>query len=350
MEGLQRNYLMVRAMGQQQKEFDVFFGNSVVALGWSDIDFSKFADAESVAAEVEAKHLSDQKYAPTSVGKWLAQVRRFKNIRSGDRILVPYYESVCLATATGAETYDPRVAKSLDLANQKAVQYTLTEDGKPLSIPRSQLSEGLQRRLSVRGSMVADLFEFKEEIEPLFGAEHIDWRARLQLSEADATKKFKSQLLQRMKAGKTNLRAGGLGLERLVKRLLELDGYKAEILAKQTFRSFGDADVQASRADRFSESKLLVQVKHHSGKSDTTAAKQLQEILNQYPAEYADFNLAVVTTAEASEELKTICAENNIVVMDGDDVVDWIFEALPNLEAEWKMKLGIISVPELAVI
>ena len=257
---------------------------------------------------------------------------------------------MCLAIATGTESFSEKDGNDADLANHKGVEYELTPEHKPLSISRSQLSEGLQRRLSVRGNSVADLFEFKDEIEHLFGAEHFDWRARLQRAEVQATNTFKSELLERIRAGKTNLRGGGLGLEKLVKHLLELYGYTAEVLSKQTFSGFGDADVQASKADRFGEVKLLVQVKHHSGTSDTWAAEQLQEIINQEPAEYADFSLAVVTTAEASEELKTMCAKRNIVLMDGEDVVDWIFESLAEVSSEWKIALGIISVPELAVL
>jgi hypothetical protein len=106
----------------------------------------------------------------------------------------------------------------------------------------------------------------------------------------------------------------------------------------------------ASKADRFREMKLLVQVKHHSGMSDTWAAEQLQEILRQTPAKYADFSLAVVTTAEASEKLKIMCVEHKIALLDGEDVVDWIFDSLSKVSSEWKMVLGIISVPELAVL
>lgn len=346
----ERNYLMIRAMKQSEEEFSIFFGQSVVALGWSDVDFSILPNDDAVASAVESEYYSDGKCAATSVGRWLAQVRRFKNIKADDRILVPYRGSVCLAAATGTESFNQRDGKSVDLGNQKGVDYVLTPEHKVFSVARGQLSEGLQRRLSVRGNSVADLFEFKDEIDSLFTAEHFDWRARLQRAQVQATEDFKSELLARIRAGKTNLQAGGLGLERLIRDLLELDGYKAEVLPKQTFSSFGDADVQASKADRFRETKLLVQIKHHSGTSDTWAAEQLQEIVKQTPVEYADFSLGVVTTAEASEELKTMCEQNNIVLMDGEDVVEWIFESLASLSSDWKMALGIISVPELALI
>ena len=41
---MNRNYLMVRAMNSQPNEFDVFFKNNVVAVGWSDINFTEYSN------------------------------------------------------------------------------------------------------------------------------------------------------------------------------------------------------------------------------------------------------------------------------------------------------------------
>ena len=38
---MDRNYYLVRAMSQSQEDFDVFFNDNVVAVGWSEVDFSQ---------------------------------------------------------------------------------------------------------------------------------------------------------------------------------------------------------------------------------------------------------------------------------------------------------------------
>ena len=80
--------------------------------------------------------------------------------------MVPYYNCVVIAEATSEEKYSDE-DKSQDLSNQKIVRYRLVDDNERLMIPRNELSEGLQRRIRVRGSTVSNLCEFSEEIEEL---------------------------------------------------------------------------------------------------------------------------------------------------------------------------------------
>lgn len=130
-------------MKQRPADFDVFLGKSVVAMGWSRIDFSKLPDENAVADAVrELCKRNNWINNANQLGKALAEVKRFKGIKSGDRILVPYHDSVCLATGTGKEQYDKNDGKNLDLANQKSVTYVMAADGKPLPILRSRLSKG----------------------------------------------------------------------------------------------------------------------------------------------------------------------------------------------------------------
>jgi hypothetical protein len=334
-----RSYLMVRAMGSE--DFTIFSCNKVVAIGFNSVNFSALPDADAVAAAAKAEFYSDGYTNPQVAGRRLAQIRRFKKIKSGDRVLVPHGDSVSLATATGEEAYDDMQDR---LANRKGVDYALTEDGAPLAIPQSELSNALQARLAVPGAFVADLFEFKDEIEGLFNIKHFDWRNRGQRVESEAANKFKDELLHRIREGtKVNLRTQLVDLENLVRDLLKVDGYMARVLPKRPFPSFSDERVQASKTDRLcGETKLLVQVKYQYGTGDTWAAELLQEIRNQVLADYWDFSLVLVTSAEASAELKTVCEENDIRVLDGRDFVDWIIESLPKLPAEWPPKLGVL--------
>ena len=90
------------------------------------------------------------------LSKKLNEVKRFKLIKDGDYILVPYYNYVVIAEATSEEKYSDE-DKSQDLSNQKIVRYRLVDDNERLMIPRNELSEGLQRRIRVRGSTVSNL-------------------------------------------------------------------------------------------------------------------------------------------------------------------------------------------------
>ena len=90
------------------------------------------------------------------LSKKLNEVKRFKLIKDGDYILVPYYNYVVIAEATSEEKYSDE-DKSQDLSNQKIVRYRLVDDNERLMIPRNELSEGLKRRIRVRGSTVSNL-------------------------------------------------------------------------------------------------------------------------------------------------------------------------------------------------
>lgn len=345
MKNAEQGYYMVRAMRQTEQDFDLFFEKNVVAVGWSYVDFTSSEDAEAL---VERVYYSDGKTAPQVVGKKKNEVRRFKGIKSGDRIIIPYYDAICLAKARSEQLYDKTIVDSLDLSNQRQVDY-LRVEGSVVHISRDELSERLQRRLRVRGTTVADLYEFGEEIEALFSKKNFSWLLQFEKAQKDLVSDFKTELLQNIQEGKTNLQTGGVGLENLVRELLEIEGYKAKVLSKSVFPGFADADIRASRADRFGEINLLVQVKHHTGITDTWGAKQLAEILRQQPTKYPDYKLVLVSTAEASDELREMCEKQDIILFTGSDLASWVFEAIPKLDPKTRIKLGISNVPELAV-
>ncbi len=43
-----RNYYMVRAMSSSWDDFKIFFDYSVVAVGWSEVDFTEYPDSEDL--------------------------------------------------------------------------------------------------------------------------------------------------------------------------------------------------------------------------------------------------------------------------------------------------------------
>ncbi len=334
---------MIRAMGSTQNDFEVFFDNSVVAVGWSEINFSRFTtkQSEGLVEAVKGHYYSSPDAFGPLVGKKLNEVRRFHNINVGDYIIIPFYSSIRLALAEDKVLYDDS-AYDLDLANQRKESYVRFKNTYK-TIPRDVLSEALQRRLRVRGSTVSDLYEFKDEIAKLFSRESYTWGSDFEEKENQLKVALKTNLISKIKDGKTNLKTGGIGLEHLVQELFECEGYKAEVLAKTTFQ-FGDADVYAVKSDKFQETKILIQVKHHSGNTGDWGFAQLNDIKKS--DEYKDHKFALVTSANISDEIRKLADDSDIVAMDGNELAEWIIENLTKLSTETKIKLGLSSIPQ----
>lgn len=342
---MNRNYYMVRAMDSKEKEFNTFFENKVVGVGWSKVNFSGFDKNQfkDLRQKVRSIYYSKENQHPPTTGKKLNEVKRFHHINEGDYLIIPYLNSIRLAIAKNEKLYDEN-SFGLDLANQIRVSYLMTDkDFK--TIPRDALSEGLQRRLRVRGSTVSNLYEFKDEIEKIFNKDNYSWTSDYEERENLEIEKVKKKLLKNIKGGLTNLKTGGIGLEQLVKELFECEGYNANVLAKSHFESYGDADVYAVKSDKFQETKILIQAKHHSGYTDNWGLKQLSVI--QADSEYEDYKFVLITTAKIGEKVKEEANKSDIITMDGNDLINWIFEHLNDLSTRTKVGLGISSIPRI---
>ena len=343
----ERKYFMVRPMNNNEVTVKNFIDNNIVAVGWSNVNFTKYFDFKDIFSELPYL----DKISPQSSGRDKGQIIRFQSINDNDRIIIPVGRSICLATATKLRKYNEK-QKNADQANELVVNYIKSQNKEILYIPRDSLSEGLQRRLRVRGMTVSDLNEFREEIEKYFVKGFLEGIAYSWTEEFEEYKRgkvldFKKKLLKNICSGNTNLKTGGIGLEKLVLELTKLEGYESYIPSKRAFPSFADADIVAVKADKFSESKLLFQIKHHSGVSDAWGLKQLSEIKKKLPEEFLNHQLVFITTATISEDVEKISEEENIIVMDGEALVDWIFELLKKITTETKQQLGIVELPQI---
>ena len=339
---------MVRAMASQEADFKVFFEGSVVALGWSRVNFmDHIGHTEELIAHVtkEYKYDAPDLWAP-SVGRQLNQIRRFMAFEPGDRVVVPYYDGVCLATVSGPRRYD-KSAGQTDLCNQIVVDYQMdVATGQPRVIPRNALSEALQRRLRVRGSTLSDLSEFAEEIDGMFHDLDYSWTSQQAKHEESIRQQFRDELLSRMQAGTTNLRTGGIGLEHLVKELFMLEGYEARVLDKRRFKN-GDADVEAEKSDLFNRTRILAQVKHHAGVTNGWGLEQLVEI--QKSGTEPDAVLVLITSAVIPEQVKVDADLKGIQTMDGKALSEWVMAHIHRLKPETTAQLGISTVPRFVV-
>lgn len=338
---------MVRAKDQTDEEFGFFFENEVIAIGWSRVDVRDLDTKEQVD-EVVGEHYDFWGEAgPQLRGRRENEILRFNGIEKGDRVVVPYHSSIALATVTGEHHYEPEVADDIDLSNQVKVRY-LREGGDIAAIPRDELTEGLARRLRVRGISVNELDEFAEEIEQLFQVDDYRWQARLEEKEEKRRKEFRAELLQNIRDGKTHLDAGGRGLEELVAELLDCEGYD-EAETTGGFPDNADADVRGSRADRFGEQKILVQVKHHQGTSGGHGVEQLIAIPRQAPEKYRDHKLVYLTTGEVNQEVRDKAAAHDVDVLDGEEFADWLLDHVDDINPRMRRQLGISDLPQLSI-
>ena len=338
---LATRYFLVRAMDQSEDQYARFFDHERVAVGWSAVDFTE-SEPEEVVAHVVQHYYAGTGAAPQYVGVRKNEVRRFLHMEPSDRIVVPVSQGVRLAEVVGGLVHDASAA-SIDLANQRPVRYRRAGDGTLLTVPRSDLSERLARRLRVRGAAVRDLSEFGAELDQIFLNQRPADRAAAQESRLEES--FKRDLLGAIRSGQTMLAAGGLGLEHLVAELLEADGYTAEVLSKRAFAGFADADIKATRQDHVTETQLLVQVKHHQGQSGTWGAEQLAEIRRQREDGWADFDLVLVTTADASSELTEHALQHAVTLLDGHALADWIADVHDVLSPDTRRALGLSTLP-----
>ncbi len=338
---MERKYVMVRAMTSQPIHFQTFFDNSVVAVGWSNIDFSICKSDEELREKVKAEYYSET--SGPLVSKNINECVRFNHLSEGDYVIVPYYSGIALATIEKEKIYS-KEAISVDLANQHKVSYQY-KNGAILSVPRNDLSEGLQRRLRVPGMSVSDLSEFSEEIDKLFeNPESYSYSNEVKQKEDEMQRSFKRKLLENIQSGKTNLQTGGIGMENLVKELFECQGYNAKVLAKTSFAGDSDADVEAWRDDDFTSVKIFAQVKHHSGFTGKTGINQ---VIGAIKEGYEDHIPYFITSGEVSEDVRNYAEENNVNVVDGNKLADMIFDNLSKLSGDTKKKLGIVMVPNI---
>lgn len=339
------NYYMVRAMYSNSNDFEEFLQNHVVAVGWSGINFCDYTP-DSLRNAIWEGYYKDSAKRNQTVSLQLNQAVMFKCIKEGDKVIVPYNSGILIATAKSEEIYSEK-AKKLDLANQHKVEFKYLNEN-PYVVPRNNLSERLQRRLRVRGRSVANLNEFGDEIEKIFNAESCySFNEALQKKENEEKEQFLNSLLNRIQRGDTNLQTGGIGLEKLICEIMEIEGYESNILSKRAFPGYADADIVASKEDRFMSQKYLIQVKHHHGYSGEWGLMQLKEIGNLCGDKYDDYNLLFITSASVDERVKKKAEEMGIDVLDGRDLAEMIYDNARKLSKDTREKLGISIAPHL---
>lgn len=317
---------------------EILTQDSLIGYGWSQINFSSFKSFGELLSYVKENSIN--------IGRQKNQMSRYFNIQQGDIIVQPVNRGIYVGIANGIKSFGEGVVYG---DNRIFVDFFKDEHGKAIKIPRSRLKQQLQSRLKIRMS-IASLNEFREEIEGIVSQlknnKDVLFNSEFQLKSDEAIDNFKRQLLKNITTGNTFLEGGGYGLEKLVLELMSIEGYKASISAKNQFSTIADTDIEASRIDPVSSNKVYIQVKHHSGNTGSKGIEQLiaieeDEHVDKWLISSGNFTDTVKEKAEAQMPA--------IKLMNGSDLVDWVYDRIRELSPATKEKLGISFVPQLLI-
>lgn len=304
-----------------------------IGYGWSQMNFSDYASADELIGAFRERTID--------IGRKENQIRRFFNIQPGDLIVVPVNRAILLARATGQKSFCQDVGYG---ENRIGAEFLRNPDGSLKRVPRNDLSNALETRLKIRMA-IAPLDEFSDELERLYSTlekgGHSSISSHYEAQNNDLVAEAKSELLKRIQKGGTYLASGGEGFERLVMELLELEGYSVHRPSKRYYAGIADADIEAYRQDRFIQTKLLLQVKHHQGTTDAHGIKQLAAIEEEGAQRW------LITSALIEEQTKTYAESHDVQVMDGVEFVDWLFEQAHHLKLTTRSRLGLSDAPVL---
>ncbi|MEK5743235.1 restriction endonuclease [Acinetobacter variabilis] len=327
-----KKYLMVRSPESLIKE-------NKIGYGWKQINFSTHNNVNSLIKDIIEKN--------GSIGRMTNQVKNYFNLKQDDIVIVPLGKSIAIAKVLGEKFFEPSFTGGHG-ANQIKVEF-FRKDNKIIRIPRSTLKQNLESRLKLR-TTIGDLSRFYEEIEHLI--QNLNNYGNFEINNSFQEKagfyeqEFKKELLNAICKGNTRLKAGGRGLEELVKELLKIEGYsQVDILDKKNGEGIADVDIQATSENNPFLKDIIVQVKHHNGETSNHAINQLIA----YEAEATSNAYKwVITTGHISDESKLYAEENQINIMEGEQFVDWIYTNLDKLKRTTKESLGIVDVPKLS--
>ncbi|MBQ7134517.1 MAG: restriction endonuclease [Ruminococcus sp.] len=312
--------------------------DNYINIGWGKVNLVDHnSDFDKLKKQICDIYLNG--FIATSAGRTLNQIKRFIDIKPYDIIVVPHGNSIRIATVKN------KLYKNNEFGNIIEVEFYKDKNGNIKSVPRNELTEKLQRRLRVRGCTVANYQEFSEEIKKIASTEDYSFKNDIDTQIENKIEQFKHELLNRIQTGETHLQGGGIGLENLIKELLEIDGYgDVKIIPKNKYSGIADADIIAHKNDiLIGDTYTLIQVKHHNGITDKHGLEQLISI-NNGEEYYYDYKV-LITSGELADSTRKLAEENDIKYLQGIDLVNWIYDDLNKLSRDTKIKLGISVAP-----
>ena len=356
----ERKYYMVRI----RDNINDFANKGVIAVGWSNVDFSN--DKNEVLKRVDSEYYQTEYYKEHTIiaGRKKKEIERLLNISEGDILIVPCYQAFYICTATNKWIYDQSQLES-DLSNQLVVEYIKDDSGNPYPFMRADKNTALQTKLKVRGftTLEIDNKDIIGEINRLFNSKKdTAYSSTVIEKQSKNMEHFRQEIAKRIgDYSSSGIEAGGFGFEKLIEKLFKKSGYKTKILSKNSGKDEGDADVLAvheSPVGSEFNTAFFIQAKHYNGDMDNWAVEQIKKFRDYIDYEYdnifgneeipevpkANIHYAVITSANnVSEKIKEEARENDIIFIDAQQLSAMLFERFDELD-EYQFKLGYVKM------
>ena len=326
-----RDYYMIRT------NYDLLEKKEVVAIGWNTIDFSKY-DAENLAEVVRKEYYGNK--SSSSISRKLNQIKRFKNLKEGDFVLIPTGSYIAFAKILKEEYF----SEGDEFANQRKVEVLKNEKGNVTKVSRKVFTTALQNKFRMLGSIVLNISSFESDIEYIIKNNTLEIEDSIFKAKQDEEKTLRENIKDKIKKYANHFASGGDGFEDLLVELFRIEGYEATRLNKTSFPKGEDADIKAEKIDNFSETKFLIQAKNHKGTSGEKGIDQLIRALGY--EQYEGYQGIFMTTAdEVTLAAKNLANEKNIQIFKLDDIVDLIIDNIDALNDKTKFNLGLTMHP-----
>ncbi len=359
-------YFMVRTM---YDTYD-FAKDGVVALGWEKVDFSQnVSNIDALIEEIDKKYYQGKTISTQIKGRKLNEIRRFMSIQKGDTVVVPCGDSFMIGQSTGEYVRQlSHASENGCLYNQLKIDF-ICESGSPLRFKRKGKNTALTTKLGCRGftvlsiddqNIIQEIDKLRKEQKDLSSSTILEHKEELEKGE---TIKAIHKALQNYAS--TSLDAHGIGFEKLIARLFEVNGFDSYILSKQCGKEKADADIlvinKSLLGDEFTTA-YYIQAKHYYGNTSDYGLKQIKAYQEQI-AEQAENGLIELSEKDSDQtisvdvnnirccfitsgffagEVKTSARENNIILIEGEALAKLIFDNFDKL-GEFKYQLGFIK-------
>jgi len=328
-----RNYYLMRSPKELIKE-------NKIGYGWEKVNFSEFSNTTDLLNKLKKEY--------GSYGRKKNQIQRFFNLKTNDVVITPMNKSIAIGVVVGEKSYKKSPKHGF---NRVSVDFKCkTGCTRIISTRTSIITNSLLSRLRLRQTN-ASLKSFSDEIERLLNlgcTEINDFSEILEKSLSDAEEIFKNKLLKNFNGGKNlRIKGGGDGFESLICELLKIEGYSTEIQSKSSNKGSGDIDITATRDEFFGGvTELVIQAKHHKGVSPV---KSLHQVMIAIKNGEVATNATPIVISTGKFDISTIkeAEDNNIVLMNGEKFIDWLYRNLSKLSVETQLKLGVSQIPTL---
>ena len=326
-----RNCFGIRIKGGTGIPQDEYcFSNNRVVLGWSEINFSQETLGRSYL-EIKAVVDSTGWYKNSrSLGQASGIIFRASQIKKGDIIIVPRYQSVAVAEVVSEHVLFDGSDDMLknDISNYYLVNWIHR------TYPKTLLSSNFNSTCKFRQTVIG-LDYYKDDIEKIIqdtdilpiDQKYLEKREELALNNVE-------HIFNHIRS-RDNVKFSDDDFELFVKHLFEITfNLKGEINSK--LKEFENGRDIVFNVNGLGEIQWNVQVKQHQ---DETGEGAVNQILKGGIATN-EINM-VVSNTYFSTEAKKLADENNVILVDGYAMAEIIYENFQGIELEFKAKLSL---------